>query len=83
MAVKLRLKRFGKRSMPTYRLVAIDESERRQGESIEVVGNYNPMQNPPEINIKLDRVSYWLSVGAQPSDTVRSLIKKAVKKEKK
>lgn len=77
MAVKLRLKRFGKRSMPTYRLVAIDESQRRQGSEVEVLGNYNPHTDPSQINFKIERVKYWLSVGAIPSDTVRNLIKKA------
>lgn len=63
--------------MPTYRLVAIDESQRRQGSEVEVLGNYNPHRDPAEINFKADRIQYWLSVGARPSDTVRSLIKKA------
>ena len=83
MAVKLRLKRFGKRSMPTYRIVAIDESQRRQGPEIEVVGNYNPSVTPHEVNIDQKKVEKWLKVGAQPTDTVRNLLKKAMKKEEK
>lgn len=76
MAVKLRFKRFGKRGKPTYRLVAIDEGKKRQGREIEVLGNYDPHFDPPKLQFKQKRVSYWLSVGASCSDTVSQLIKK-------
>lgn len=66
--------------MPTYRIIAIDESERRQGKAVEVLGNYNPNRDPAEINIDQAKIERWLKVGAQPSHTVRNLLKKAMKK---
>lgn len=80
MAVILRLKRFGKRSQPTYRLVAIDESERRQGKEIEALGHYDPNFNPPKISLSGERIKYWLSVGAKASDTVNNILKKNLSK---
>lgn len=76
MAVILRLKRFGKRSKATYRIVAIEEGTKRQGREIETIGNYDPSFNPPKVNVDTKRVKYWLSVGAKSSDTVRNLLKK-------
>lgn len=75
MAVKLRLTRFGKKNQPMYRLVAIDESKKRDGKSIEVLGTYNPSQKDNQIEVKTERLKYWLSVGARPSDTVKNLLK--------
>lgn len=76
MAVKLRLARFGKTSSPQYRLVAIDEHKKRNGRAIEILGTYNPHDKTNLLDYKKDRVSYWLSVGATPSDTVRQLLQK-------
>lgn len=76
MAVKLRLARFGKRSQPLYRLVAIDEHKKRNGAAIEILGSYDPRSVGNTLITNADRVNYWLSVGATPSDTVRSLLKK-------
>ena len=75
MAVKLRLARLGTAGKPVYRLVAIDEHKKRNGPAIEILGNYEPRANPPKITLKKDRIKYWLSVGATPTSTVRSLIK--------
>jgi small subunit ribosomal protein S16 len=77
MSVKLRLQRFGKRGKPVYRIVAIDESQKRQGKEITVLGHYNPLTNPPIVKIDKDKLNYWLKNGAQPTNTVRNLIKKA------
>lgn len=76
MAVKLRLKRFGRLNHPTYRLCATDGRSPRDGRVIEILGFYQPKAVRAEDQLKLDpeRISYWLSVGAQPSDTARSLI---------
>lgn len=74
MAVKLRLTRVGKRNMPLYRLVAIDEHKKRDGRAIEILGSYNPTQKTNQIIVKRDRLDYWLSVGAKPSDTVKHLL---------
>lgn len=76
MAVKLRLARFGKTGNPQYRLVAIDEHKKRNGRAIEILGTYNPHDKTNLIDYKKDRVKYWLSVGATPSDTVRQLLQK-------
>ncbi|MCB5229694.1 MAG: 30S ribosomal protein S16 [Candidatus Cloacimonetes bacterium] len=75
--VKLRLRRMGANDEPFYRIVAVDSRVKRDGKYIESVGWYDPKPNPHKININTDRAIYWLSVGAQPSDTVRSLLRKA------
>lgn len=72
--VTLRLARFGAKKRPFYRVVATDSRAKRDGRFIEVLGTYDPLTDPPTVNLKGDRVQYWLSVGAQPSDTVRRLI---------
>lgn len=75
--VKIRLKRFGARKRPYYRVVVMDSRKPRDGEAIEEIGIYQPIEaEDKQLALKLDRVDYWLGVGAQPSDTVRSLIKK-------
>jgi len=76
LAVRLRLRRMGKKKKPFYRIVAIDSREARNGKYLEKVGHYNPISEPVEIDVKVDRALYWLQNGAQPSDTVRSLLKK-------
>jgi small subunit ribosomal protein S16 len=76
MAVKLRLTRLGSKKRPFYRVVAMDNQTRRDGRALEYLGYYNPMVEPPEIKIDTDKVNAWLEKGAEPSDTVRSLLKK-------
>lgn len=69
------LMRMGSKGKPFYRVVVKEKRSKRDGKYLENVGTYNPMQNPAEVNLKHDRIQYWISVGAQPTDTVRSLIK--------
>ncbi len=73
MAVKLRLRRMGSKQKPFYRIVAADSRSPRDGRFIEIVGTYNPIKNPAEINIDEEKTINWLNKGAQPTDTVRSL----------
>lgn len=75
MAVRLRLKRMGRKKQPFYRVVAADRRCPRDGRHIEVLGYYNPMTQPKELRLDLDRVDYWIGVGASPSETVARLIK--------
>jgi small subunit ribosomal protein S16 len=73
--VKLRLTRVGSKKNPIYRVVAADSRSPRDGKFIEIVGRYNPQTNPSTIDLDEDRVKDWLSKGAQPSETVRRLLK--------
>jgi small subunit ribosomal protein S16 len=73
--VRIRLSRRGKKKQPTYRVVVADARSPRDGKFIEIIGNYNPVQQPKLLNIDTERARYWLSVGAQPSDTVVYLLK--------
>ncbi len=75
MAVKIRLKRFGKKHAPFYRVIVIDSRARRDGRAIEEIGKYHPTEEPSVIVIDSERAQYWLSVGAQPSDQVMALLK--------
>lgn len=75
MAVKLRLRRMGKKKQPIYKLVAADARSPRDGKFIEAVGLYNPLTNPHTIELKEERILYWLNVGAQPTNTVKSLLR--------
>lgn len=75
MAAKIRLKRFGKKRSPYYRVVVIGSRAKRDGKAIEEIGKYHPTEEPSVIVIDSERVQYWLSVGAQPSDQVRALLK--------
>ncbi|MBP7205696.1 MAG: 30S ribosomal protein S16 [Candidatus Cloacimonetes bacterium] len=77
MMVKLRLRRMGANDQPFYRIVAVDSRMSRDGKYIESIGWYDPKPSPSKIQIEKDRALYWLGVGAQPSDTVRSLLRKA------
>ncbi|MBE7414946.1 MAG: 30S ribosomal protein S16 [Deltaproteobacteria bacterium] len=79
MAVKIRLTRQGAKKKPFYRIVVADSEAPRDGDFLEVVGTYDPMAEPARVALKGDRVSYWLSKGAVPTDTVRQLLKKAAK----
>ncbi len=74
--VRIRLMRRGKNKKPTYRIVVADSRSPRDGKFIEIIGNYNPVQQPKLLSIKAERARYWLSVGAQPSDTVAYLFGK-------
>jgi small subunit ribosomal protein S16 len=73
----IRLARIGARKQPYYRVVVIDKERARNGRSVEVVGLYNPRTNPTTINLKRDRITYWVSKGAQLSDTVSRLLAKS------
>lgn len=73
--VKIRLTQTGTKNRKTYRLIAIEEGKRRDGRAIEILGFYNPLVKPPQISIKQDRVTYWLSVGAQLTPTAAKLVK--------
>ena len=75
MAVKLRLKRMGSKQKPFYRIVAADSRFPRDGRFIETVGTYNPVANPAEIKIDKEIAIKWLNNGAQPTDTVKALLK--------
>jgi small subunit ribosomal protein S16 len=77
MPAKIRLQRHGKKGQPFYHIVVADSRAPRDGKFIEKLGTYNPLTNPAQINIKFDRALYWYSVGAQPTDTARSLLSKA------
>ena len=74
--VRLRLRRMGAKKAPFYRVVAASDTAPRDGRFIEILGHYNPTKHPQIIELKEDRVKYWLGVGAQPSDTVRSLFRR-------
>ncbi|MED9780006.1 MAG: 30S ribosomal protein S16 [Peptococcaceae bacterium] len=77
MATKIRLRRMGAKKKPFYRIVVADSRAPRDGRSIEEIGYYNPNVNPAEIKVDVEAAQKWLASGAQPSDTVRSLLKKA------
>jgi len=73
--VAIRLRRTGKTKQPSYRVVIADKRSPRDGKFIEIIGHYNPIRQPKELVVKNDRARYWISVGAQPSDTVARLLK--------
>ena len=75
MAVKIRLTRMGKIRAPFYRVVVADSRTRRDGRAIEEIGKYHPTEEPSFVEIDSDRAQYWLSVGAQPTDQVKALLK--------
>ena len=74
--VKLRLRRMGARNLPFYRIVAVDSGVKRDGKYIECIGHYDPKPTPSAVTIDTERAMYWLCVGAQPTDTVKSLFSK-------
>src|ERR1051325_9916193 len=76
MAVSIRLRREGARNRPYYKVVVADSRSPRDGKFIEIIGTYDPKKPDHNSALKLDRIDHWISKGAQPSDTVRSLIKK-------
>lgn len=73
--VRIRLRRTGKNKQPSYRVVVADSRSPRDGKFIEIIGHYIPIRQPKVLEIKADRARYWLSVGAQPSDTVARLLR--------
>jgi len=75
MAVKLRLTRQGSKKKPFYRVVAANAETRRDGRPLDFLGHYNPLTNPVDVKLDAEKVRQWLSLGAEPTDTVRSLIK--------
>ena len=77
MAVKIRLTRMGKKKNPFYRIVVADQRSRRDGAPIDEIGYYDPMTTPANVKIDAEKATKWLNNGAQPTDTVRSLLKKA------
>ena len=77
MAVKIRLKRLGAKKAPFYRIVVADSRVQRDGVVIEEIGHYDPTKNPSLIKVDVESAKKWLSNGAQPTDTVRALLKKA------
>lgn len=77
MAVKIRLKRVGAKKAPFYHVVVADSRSPRDGKFIEKIGTYNPMVDPAEIVINAEKAESWLKNGAQPTETVRSLLKKS------
>ncbi len=79
MAVKIRLRRVGTKNVPVYRIVVADQRSPRDGRFIENIGTYNPQKAENNFTVNLDRANHWISKGAQPSDTVRSLLKRADK----
>ena len=81
MSVSIRLRREGNLNRPYYKVVVADQRSPRDGKFIELVGNYDPKKEGDNSNVDLSRIDYWIKNGAQPSDTVRSIIKKARKKE--
>jgi small subunit ribosomal protein S16 len=79
MAVRIRLKRIGAKNTPAYRIVVTDSRSPRDGRFIEEIGSYLPSRRENNYTLNLERAKYWIGTGAQPSDTVASMIKKATK----
>ena len=77
MAVKMRLRRMGAKKAPFYRVVVADSRFPRDGRFIEEVGYYNPLTDPAEVKVDAEAVKKWIANGAQPTDTVKGLLKKA------
>lgn len=75
MAVKIRLKRMGMKGKPFYRIVVADSRTPRDGRFVEEIGYYNPVTDPAEVNVNVERASYWVKNGAQPTQTVKTLLK--------
>ncbi len=77
MAVKIRLRRMGAKKSPYYRVVVADSRYPRDGRFIEEIGSYNPMMDPAEIKIDAEKAAKWIQNGAQPTDTVKAILKKS------
>ena len=76
MAVKIRLKRMGSKKAPFYRVVVADSRYPRDGRFIEEIGTYNPLTDPAEVKIDAEKATKWIANGAQPTDTVKAMLKK-------
>ena len=76
MAVKIRLRRMGAKKAPFYRVIVADERAPRDGKCIDEIGYYNPLTNPAEVKIDAEKAQKWIENGAQPTETVKSLLKK-------
>lgn len=79
MAVRIRMKRVGAKNSPFFRIVVADSRSPRDGKFIEEIGTYQPLKNGNNFQLNIDRANYWVSKGAQPSETVASFLKKAAK----
>ena len=77
MAVRIRLSRHGKKKAPFYRLVVADSHSPRDGRFIEILGTYNPLTDPAEVKVDVERAAFWIKNGASPSETARILLKRA------
>ena len=77
MAVKIRLKRLGAKKKPFYRVIVADERSPRDGKFLDEIGYYTPLTDPVEIKIDAEKAAKWIANGAQPTETVRSILKKA------
>jgi small subunit ribosomal protein S16 len=76
--LRIRLTRMGAKKKPFYRVVVTERRQARDGSFVEILGHYHPGTNPPAIKLNMERVRYWIGCGAQPSETVSSILKKAV-----
>lgn len=76
MTTRLRLTRMGSKKRPFYRIVAVDKRARRDGKALEYLGYYNPMVEPNEVKIEMEKVQEWMDKGAKPTETVNSLLKR-------
>lgn len=76
MAVRIRLARHGAKKRPFYRIVAADNDSPRDGRFLEKLGTYNPLRDPAQVELNMDRVRYWISQGAIPTDTVKMILKR-------
>ena len=77
--LRIRLTRMGAKKKPYYRVVVAERRQARDGSFVEILGHYNPRTNPPFVEVNMERVRYWLERGAQPSETVHSLLNRAAK----
>lgn len=78
MSVHIRLARLGRKKLPFYRIVAADKDARRDGRFLEILGTVNPVTNPPQVELKHDRVKHWVGVGAQLTDTAMQIVEKEI-----
>lgn len=76
MAMKIRLTRMGSKKRPFYRIVAVDSATRRDGRALDYVGYYNPMVQPADVRVDAEKIKLWIERGAQPTDTVKALLRK-------
>jgi small subunit ribosomal protein S16 len=81
MAVKIRLTRLGRKKMPYYRIIVADVEAKRDGRFLDIIGTYDPLKDPAEINLDTEKLRSWIDQGAQPTQTVKSLIARHAKAE--